>query len=198
MPPRTDYSKFVVGYHGCDAETARRVLLGDEALHASRNDYDWLGSGIYFWEQGPSRAMQFAIETARRAKSGIKNPAVLGAYIYLGDCFDLLDTKFTAILKTAYPLFVKHLAEGGLQIPKNAKRRADGSLLLHNLDRAVIEYAIGLLDQNEGRRIQTVRGAFWEGDAVFPGSEIREKSHIQIAVRDENCVLGYFKPRNVD
>jgi len=193
-----DYSRFVVGYHGCDEETAKKALLGQEPLRPSKNDYDWLGNGIYFWEQGPKRAFDFACEEAQRAKSKIKTPYVIGAYIFLGDCFDLLDTKFTHLLKTAYPSFVAELEGLGHKVPENKKIRRDGTKLFHNLDRAVIEYTVRLLYEVEKREIQTVRGVFWEGEEAFPGAQINEKSHIQIAVRDENCVLGYFRPRNID
>jgi len=53
---RLDYSRFVVGYHGCDASLTRKVILGDEVLSPSKNPYDWLGRGSYFWEHGPARA----------------------------------------------------------------------------------------------------------------------------------------------
>jgi hypothetical protein len=46
------------------------------------------------------------------------------------------------------------------------------------------------------QKFDTVRGAFWEGDPAFPGSEIEKQSHIQIAVRNPECVLGYFKPKS--
>jgi len=88
----TDHSRFVIAYHGCDEEVARKVLQGGTDLSPSRNDYDWLGAGIYFWEQGPRRAYEFALEESKRAATKIKNPAVVGAYIYLGTCLDLLDT----------------------------------------------------------------------------------------------------------
>jgi hypothetical protein len=41
---------------------------------------------------------------------------------------------------------------------------------------------------------QSVRGIFAEGTPAFEGSGIRLKSHIQIAVRDPSCILGYFRP----
>ncbi len=31
-----------------------------------RNDYDWLGHGIYFWEKNPERAYDFAGEYRKR------------------------------------------------------------------------------------------------------------------------------------
>ena len=40
----------------------------------------------------------------------------------------------------------------------------------------------------------TIRGAFPEGDPIYPGTEITEKNHIQISVKNVNCIKGYFLP----
>ena len=191
-----DYSRFVVGYHGCDSKLARNVLLGDADLTPSNNKYDWLGHGSYFWEHGPARAMSFAIEESKRKSSKISDPSVLGAYIYLGNCFDLLDVKFTSVLEAVYPELIKELNERGEPIPTNSKDRHDGTKLFHSLDRAVIEYAIKLAEDEEGQKFDTVRGAFWEGGPAFENSEIQKQSHIQIAVRNPECILGFFKPKS--
>lgn len=37
------YQRTVVGYHGCDAAVAERVLAGKAELKISTNPYDWLG-----------------------------------------------------------------------------------------------------------------------------------------------------------
>ncbi len=42
---------------------------------------------------------------------------------------------------------------------------------------------------------QTVRGVFVEGEAAYEGSGFQSKNHLQIAVRDPSCILGYFRPR---
>ncbi|MDR3266800.1 MAG: hypothetical protein LBT24_04425, partial [Tannerella sp.] len=70
-------------------------------LKPSINDYDWLGHGCYFWENNENRAFQFATEVAQR-NGKIKEPTILGAYIDLGYCLDLLDSKYLAELKPAY------------------------------------------------------------------------------------------------
>lgn len=139
--------------------------------------------------------MQFASDEARRKSSKVKTPCVLGAYIYLGDCFDLLDIEFTSILETVYPEFVAELERRNEPVPTNDRQRADGTKLFHALDRAVIEYAVEVVEKVDGRKFDTVRGAFWEGGAAFPGSEIQKQSHIQIAVRNPECILGYFAPK---
>jgi hypothetical protein len=61
------YDRTVIAYHGCDADVARKLLDG-EPFVASENTYDWLGSGIYFWEFGPDRALSFAEEQVRRGR----------------------------------------------------------------------------------------------------------------------------------
>ena len=46
----------VLGFHGCDKSTYEKVLKNYENLKASDNTYDWLGNGIYFWENSYQRA----------------------------------------------------------------------------------------------------------------------------------------------
>jgi len=52
------YDRMVIAYHGCDAKVAHAIVGGTRSLKASENDYDWLGSGIYFWEFGYDRALK--------------------------------------------------------------------------------------------------------------------------------------------
>jgi hypothetical protein len=39
---------------------------------------------------------------------------------------------------------------------------------------------------------------FYEGDELYPNAGFREKDHIQICVRNPNCIKGFFLPRNLD
>jgi hypothetical protein len=39
-----------IGYHGCDRNLAGRIVAGETELKPSENAWDWLGHGIYFWE----------------------------------------------------------------------------------------------------------------------------------------------------
>ena len=58
-------SRIVVGYHGCEEEFARDLLLESVKIpewKPSRNSWDWLGHGIYFWEYTPARALRWARE----------------------------------------------------------------------------------------------------------------------------------------
>ena len=53
-------TSFVLGYHGCDADIARRAVLEGVNIIKSDKDYDWLGPGAYFWESDPQRALEWA------------------------------------------------------------------------------------------------------------------------------------------
>src|SRR5688572_21242565 len=111
-----DYQRTIIGYHGTDAVVAENVLLGKEKLEYSRNKHDWLGEGIYFWEHGPDRAMEWAhwrIHGRGGTGSKIKIPAVIGAVINLGTCFDLLDTKNTALLGQLFPIYKQSCIDQG-------------------------------------------------------------------------------------
>ncbi|MBV9107813.1 MAG: hypothetical protein JO306_00225 [Gemmatimonadetes bacterium] len=178
--PLWAYSREVRGYHGCDSRIARRILAG-EAFATSANAWDWLGDGIYFWEYGPDRAMRWAEQQAR-----IRNPAVLGSMIQLGTCFDLLDTRFTRQLGEFYRRWITVMSREGVVPPQNRGKA-------RFLDRAVIEAFF--LDTGEaGTVYDTVRGAFVEGEPIFPGSGFFSDTHVQIAVRNPQSIIGVFRP----
>jgi hypothetical protein len=183
------YARIVVGYHGCTQAFARGLLLGKKPIgewRPSTNDWDWLGHGIYFREYAPERALRWARERYRTRR---RHPAILGAYIQLGRCFDLLDESITALLGQTYERLVRAFAEEGRSLPQNRGR--DGKL--RELDCMVINACIAALRQL-GREYDTVRGAFLEGTPVYPGAGFSRESHIQIAVRNPACILGVFQP----
>ncbi len=77
-------SAFVLGFHGCDEEVGEAVLSGQVGLKPSTNDYDWLGHGVYFWENSPKRAMawaQYVHANPRLFRTKINRPFVVGAVI---------------------------------------------------------------------------------------------------------------------
>ena len=186
------YQRLVIAYHGCDTRVARDVLDRNQALSPSENDYDWLGHGIYFWEHGPARALEWAEQQKMLGK--IENPAVVGVILHLGNCFDFLDTHFTDLLGSVFPAFELYMQSSNQVMPVNSPvYPGDSENLLRRLDCAVINWTLGLVELTYGR-FQSVRGVFQEGDLAFPNSAIRRKSHIQIAVRDPACIVGYFRP----
>jgi len=190
-----NYQRMIIGYHGCDAQVVSKVLSRGDPLAPSENDYDWLGKGTYFWEHGPQRAYDWANELAGRAPDKVKTPAILGAYINLGQCFDLLDTANTGLLGQMFDEFRRFTLAQRKPMPKNEPapggRKKDK--VLRRLDCAVINWSLDELAK-DGRDYQTVRGVFAEGRPAFPGAKILSKSHIQVAVRNPGCIIGFFRP----
>jgi hypothetical protein len=59
----------------------------------------------------------------------------------------------------------------------------------------VVNYAIEMIEKLEGVKYDSVRCLFSEGGPAFEGSFILAKSHVQIAIRNEAAIIGYFKPK---
>lgn len=188
--------RVIVGFHGCDQETADRVLVTGEPMRPSSNRWDWLGEGIYFWEQNPERAWAFAEEQHGRGK--VKRPSVIGAFIHLGRCFDLTRSAAAGALRGAHAALLPELAAIGAPVPVNRPGRGGGDdLLLRELDCAVLNFYLRDADRTLGsgsKFHQTVRGVFIEGVPAFPGASIFTKTHTQVAVRDPAVIVGYFRP----
>jgi len=184
------YDRTVLAYHGCDASVARTLLAGG-SFKPSQNDYDWLGEGVYFWEFGYDRALQFAKNHKARGK--IKKPTVVVAILQLGNCFDLMDTKFTDELPEAYKMLKRVHEAKGEKLPENSGPTNDNKWR-RKLDCAVLNlYLKGLKDA--GVTYDSVRCGFVEGRPAFEGSGIQRQSHVQIAVRTPSCIVGVFSPR---
>ena len=118
-----------------------------------------------------------------------KKGAVLGVLIQLGACFDLLDETTTALLAVSYPEFAESFAATGEPLPVNKGKDKK----LRELDCAVINHFLERAGER-GVMFDTVRGAFLEGQPIFPGTTISAETHIQIAVRNVDCILGVFQP----
>ena len=190
------YQRTVFAFHGCDSRVADAVLAGKATLLASDNTYDWLGSGIYFWEHSPSRALEWAQTQARRKGNKIKRPAVIGVIIQLGDCFDLLDIRYTRELAEAAAGLERRLGVQGISLPENQSvSTGDYDWLKRHRDCFVLNATIPAIGHRLGTSFQTARGVFQEGEPAFTGAGIKLKSHIQIAVRDPRAIIGYFRPQ---
>ena len=187
-----------VGFHGCDQAVVDKVVAGEDNLLASTNDYDWLGNGIYFWENNEERALEWATELSHRNASSIKNPAVIGAVIDLGYCFDLTDSAYLKELSKTYNVLVEICKSTGEPLPVNYNIGNSTDLLLRKLDCAVIEMTHKLNRIANKRPYDSVRGVFWEGKPLYPNAGFAEKNHIQICVCNPNCIKGYFLPREIN
>lgn len=185
-----------MGFHGCDQSVVDKVVSGRSHLQSSENNYDWLGHGIYFWENDPGRALEYAEmlhDHPKRGRGKISHPAVLGAVIDLGHCLNLMETVALESVSSAYDTLKVSLESAGIDLPVNTPGSDGGNdLILRRLDCAVIQL---LHEENTGREFDTVRGLFFEGEDLYPNAGFKTKNHIQICVRNPNCIKGYFLPR---
>jgi len=192
---------FVLGFHGCDKSVCNKIINGFDKLHPSGNDYDWLGNGIYFWENDPHRALDYVAMIQRNPRKGptiIQDPAVIGAIIDLGNCLNLVESKNLQVVRAAFELLKISQEKAGHALPLNKPIGKEGDLLLRQLDCAVIETLHAFNRETARPAYDTVRGVFWEGSDLYPNAGFKEKNHIQICVRNINCIKGYFSPLTVN
>ena len=122
-------SGIILGFHGCDVTVQLSVLNSPtKHLQHSINDHDWLGQGIYFWENSPERALNFAQEVKKREPGKIQTSAVLGAIIDLGRCLDLLDAENLTFVKAAYDELKQIFDSAGKQLPENVVIKNSGEI----------------------------------------------------------------------
>jgi hypothetical protein len=304
-------SSLAIGFHGCDKSVVKKVVQGEDFLNFSTNKYDWLGKGIYFWQNNPKRALEYAQESMKRKDSTIKEPAVVGAFIDLGHCLDLIDLECLQEVKQAYEALKAFNNKAGLPLPTNDDPEGSQDKLLRRLDCAVIEtthtlnngliesiensidtltkllnkldlisslhlqgeitdlhyfeivlnlvgdviksmndlfkkiitkdvnarcYRILISIKETSKALQSVhnslknntqiednvieiftqtvrvlknaislfpeydsvRGVFWEGGELYPTAGFSNKNHVQLCIRNPNCIKGFFLPRDLD
>lgn len=181
----------MLAYHGCDRDLGESLLSGAKSFKPSNNDYDWLGPGVYFWESNPQRALEFAREKLKRGE-GIRKPFVVGAVVDLGLCLDLTTKDSIENLRDAHSTLLRTIPVGG-PLPVNGPE-----FWRRRLDCAVIKF-LHLIRQNpEADPIDTVRGIFTEGKPIYDGSAFLEKTHVQMAVVNLDCIKAVFRvPKTV-
>ncbi len=200
--------EIVIGFHGCDQSVADKIIKQGEKLSNSGNDYDWLGHGIYFWEGSHKRALEWAKQNSKIAK-----PAVIGVFIKLGNCLDLLDSEHIKKVATAYKILKKECESLDRPLPQNRIYTDDISfvreldcrviLRLQQLNNEAIAKELGLPEikadlkrkiQRHPNFIDSVRGMFPEGKELYDGAGFRAKNHIQLCIINPNSIIGYFNP----
>jgi len=161
----------VSGFHSCDKEVGIRVLNGEDDLKPSDNKWDWLAHGVYFWEQNPARALEFAIENAAGQqfnKVKIRIPFVLGATVELGNCLNLVERQSLSIVQAAYIGLERLYKETDRSMPVNkGNNRA--------LDCAVIKFVHQTRINEKKSPYNSIRCAFSEGEELYKGSNFSSR-----------------------
>ncbi len=197
----------MIGFHGCDQSVRDQLVTKPNSVKKSQESYDWLGHGFYIWENNQERAFQWATDNKERKK--LKKPSVVGVLFQLSHCLDFTDSASINILSKYYSLMkedfdrLKKLLPANKDLPKDEHH----DLILRELDCAVIEYIHQTIDErvkanikasgfSELKHFDTTRGVFTEGGPAFDGAGIQSKNHIQICIRNLNCIKGFFIPRD--
>lgn len=204
------YSKsgnYILGFHGCTKKVADILLSSDSpTFKKSTNTYDWLGSGMYFWENDPKRAISFIGEQQSRVladencpndkKKEYKEITVVGAVIDLGHCLNLTEIASIEKVKKTHTWLVRLSKENNIELPQNKNAKNNHDLLFRNLDCAVVELLHTLQAHERLQPYDTVKGMFKEGKPLYKGAGFLDKTHIQICVRNPASIKGYFIPIN--
>jgi hypothetical protein len=196
----------IIGFHGCDLNVRNNLVNNPNLIEISKKPHDWLGHGMYFWENNYTRAMEWAEQ--RTVQGKIKNPAVVGAILQLGYCCIFLDSKYLNMIGRAHDIMSENYERAGKTLPQNIDARGDRhqDKLIRILDCSVIEFMHSTIfelykediDKNNfsnTKIFDSTRGVFTEGGPAFEGAGILEKSHIQVCIRNMNCIKGFFIPR---
>ncbi len=176
-----DYHRTIVAFHGTTAEIAGDLVDG-QPFRVSSNTDDWLGSGAYFWEYAPKQAWWWAREFKRYPR-----PAVVGAMIRLGNCFDLLDPTNVRLLKAVHDGMLEKWAASGSKVPRNGNQHK-------NLDCAVFN-EFYLRTEATRKPIDSARAVYVPTESakrIWERSWIYEEAHIQINVRDQKKILAVW------
>lgn len=182
---------FVLGFHGTDASVVEAVVKTPwEGLKRSESTTEWLGHGVYFWEQDPGRALDWASNGKTRGK--VIQPDVVGAIIDLGYCLDLTTISGLEEVRQAYGTLRETYVQAGLELPKNTGGK---ERIRRELDCAVIQSLHQYRLERGARPYDSVRAPFPEDDFLYEESGFRAKNHIQVCVvNTAKCIKGYFKP----
>lgn len=176
----------IIGYHGCSLRTAEDVLSGKiKHLRPSNSKHEWLGKGIYCWENSYHRAFEWAQQHVKEGET----PAVLGILISPCECLDLTDSEHLEAIDCIADTFEANCIIKQINIPQNNNLR-------HDYDCALLNFCHEYRKNRGLTPIDTIRAAFSEGERIAGGKcTFTRRQHIQWAIiNPKNSIVGYFRP----
>jgi len=153
-------------------------------MTASKESYDWLGSGIYFWESDPLRAREWADNKV--ASGQYKQAFVIGAVIDLGNCLDATTRDGAEALDAAYCSLEELSKVGGTKMPKNIRAK-------RYLDCAVVNHLHELVRSADQPAYDTIRALFPQGERIYPTAGFWKHTHTQVCVINPENIKGVFR-----
>ena len=70
-------------------------------------------------------------------------------------------------------------------------------MALRYLDRVVIETLHGIHEKSKLAPFSCTRAFYNEGEPLYKGAGFNSQDHVQLCVRDEFCIKGYFLPKEL-
>lgn len=127
----------------------------------------------------------------------IATPAVVGAVLSVQHWLDMTTQAGIKEFSLAYQAMAEGLTAAGAPIPENRPAsEGDTDVIYRALDNAVFKW----LHEARASHVpplppfQAVRAAFHQAIKIAPKSGFHASTHIQIALRDNSCVVGWFLP----
>jgi hypothetical protein len=184
-----DDTIWVNGYHGTSRRRAENILAA--GFRPSTNGYDWLGTGVYFWQDAPNHALHWA------QQNHPTEPAVIKSRLRIDNtCLDLLDMSGmnnSNFWTNSYNGFTEMYQKGGQNLPTQnptipGKRRLDCAFF----DYFINTFAKQSIIYGASKTIGSVRSAFVEGNPIFPGSAVYDQTHVQISIINLDLIESSF------
>lgn len=168
-----------LGYHACSLSVADAILNKGVKFSAGQEQWDWLGTGVYFWKEDLNAAKRWALQ---RKKKDSGEWAIIEAEIKAGLCLDCATDGAQQEIMAAYAHLKKNCDENNVDIPKNSEYKF-GIPMQRRLDHAVINTLHHQRLMLSLKPYNTLVSYFDDGERLYPNAGFRKKPHTQICVR---------------
>lgn len=158
----------IKAYHAGGTDEIEKFLLGSLYIKQSYNDNNWLGNGLYFWENDSRRAENWQIQKGKGS--------ILECEIDTGDLLNLLEDNDEAAGFFA-----------------NARSLSDRHRATHSNNKATQRFALdckifNVLKADFQTRFAGVRMAFYLGESASENGNLYTDQHIQVCLWDLSVI----------
>ncbi len=171
----------VYGYHGYVEERFSNYEMN--RYHISTHNGNWLGDGLYFFQDAPLYAKGWAkFITRKNLNSENKRIRfrVIKAKINLSRCLCFCGKPAQSLFLRIRKIYDHYQEEMNLTI--------ENQIAYHYLDNSIVE-TICKIASDLGFEVKSVRGAFPAGKELFYSGLLKDMTHIQFTLRKGFCYL---------